>query len=376
MGDLIHLPNRESGNKPTKAEVDARASQTEAFRTEQIRRLRIALDGQPSRKLSPADQKTVAEALHKLLERVGEETKAAVLRAVKISSKHLSHYAIPEGGSPAGLRKKVARYVEIAQAATRLAKLNEGDVLWEVFGQASFWKRATGTPEPAREFEDLAERLRLIMEGVARKHQLTDFFRDVERACVAPAASRECFRQVEKTGQLLTPKEIKIAFEDKWPQEWPIEFYQPSWEAETETGDLLPAYPTVVLGSWWLGDPFSVNVTAEITDVDGSIRAVSGRVQGRYEVELRLCIAPIGKAMEATPALRVHSGATLSPLFNSAAPPPAGTSSSVGVVAADDAAPVLIFPDRSWPKSRIPRLEPRDRTVCHLRDLRRTPRHP
>ncbi len=145
------------------------------------------------------------------------------------------------------------------------------------------------------------------------------------------------------------PEEIKIAFEDKWPQEWPIEFFQPSWEAETETGDLVPAYPTVVLGSWWLGDPFPVSVTAEITDVDGSICAVSGMVQGRYEVELRLCIAPIGKALRATPALRVHLGATLSPLFNSAAPPPAGASSGVGVAAADDAAPILTFPGRSWP---------------------------
>ncbi len=151
MGDLIHLPNRESGSKPTKAELDARASQTEGRRAEHIHRLRNELASQPKRKLSSADQITVAHALHKLLKRVEKEHQvrtAKVLAAAGIgteldSTKHLSQYAIPEGGNPGRLRSNkfgiccgVPGY-RAARGLTRGACLSAGHWVFAGYSQRS-----------------------------------------------------------------------------------------------------------------------------------------------------------------------------------------------------------------------------------------------
>jgi hypothetical protein len=354
MNNVIPFPD--SDQKLTAEQVAMREN---VIRADHVRQLRIALTERPM--MRPADQERVAQALHGLLQRVEQRhgvRKAKVLRQAGIgtngdSTKHLSQYAIPSDLSrdeilrrSKRLRKKTAPYLAIAKAAAKLAALDEDDVLLEVFGQADFGARAGGTREPAPEFEELASRLRYIAEGIARKYDLTAYFHEVERAGVAPSPTGECYERERESGPLAL-EEIEIRFQTAAePYRWPIEFNQPSWEAEIEA---LPAYPSLVLGAWEIGSPFAVSVTAEMTAADGSACQVSGTVQGHYTAELRLCIAPIGKEREATPAVQVRLSPTLSPLHPVA---PAGrherTLEQHGERALTDADPIIIFPEQGW----------------------------
>jgi hypothetical protein len=348
MADIV--PFRASKTKPTPEDLAMRESQSRANRAELARQLRNEL--RPGSKRGPImrreDQIAVAQALYGLLKRVEEHPgipKRAVLIEAGIGNekedptKHLSEYAIPPNLRPEERAKKrlcknAKPYERIAKAAAKLAALDEDEVLLEVFGQADFWTRG-GARKPASEFEELAFRLRFVAEGVAAKHNLTAFFRDVERARVVAAPSRECERRELDGGRLLEPGEIEIEF-FRWPfgfqWPWPIEFNQPSWEAEVEEQAAFPPYPSLVLGTWPLSNAFPVSVVAEMRSTDGNARQVSGTTQGQYVVHLRLCIAPIGKQLRATLVLRVRLGATLSPL------------QLPTWAAQGDEAPMLIFP--------------------------------
>jgi hypothetical protein len=248
MADIVKFPG--SKNPPTPEEAAQRKIEAQAHHAERSRRLRMALKEPP--RMQGDDQITAAEALHGLLERMEQRhgvRKKEVLRGAGIgskedSTKHLSQYAIPQDLTPEEvrmrskrLRKNVRPYLAIAKAAAKLAGLDEDEVLLELFGHAGSWARS-GTREPAPESEKLAERLRFVTAGIARKYELTAFFREVEKAGVAPIPSMKCFER--DTGRPVAMEEIEIEF-IYWSQEWPIEFNQPSWEAETEAGERLPA---------------------------------------------------------------------------------------------------------------------------------------
>jgi hypothetical protein len=343
------------GKKPPQDEA-AQAKNTEAARAEQIHRLRKALGDkdQAGPKLSSADQLTVAHALHGLLQRIKKDhriSQAAVMRKAGISeeehpTKHLSQYAIPPGRNPSRLCVKARPYEKLAKAAATLAHLDEGDVLMEVFGRASFW-RSMGAREATEEFEDLARRLRYIMEAVARKHNLGAFFRDVKKCGgVLHPSTNSCRREEEEKqmGRLLAPEEIEVEFYfgGFGPQRWPIEFYQLTYEATDGNGDHVPVYPSFVLGAWRF--PFTVNIEAQMTDANGSPHPILRPVEGHSSIELRLCIVPTGKDLEAEPALRVQWTVALSPL--SAASAAALDQVEAGVGDTSPCAPLLRF--ESW----------------------------
>jgi len=322
MNNVLPFPNSPGNDrKPSQKDEAAQAKNTEAARAEQIQRLRKALGDkdQAGPKLRPrglkapsADQLTVAHALHGLLQRIETDhriSKADVMRKADISekehpTKHLSQYAIPLGGNPSRLRINARLYEKLAKAAATLAHLDEGDVLMEVFGHASFW-RSKGAREATEEFEDLARRLRYIMEAVARKHNLGAFFRDVKKCGGVLTPSADSWRREQEMGRWLAPDEIEVEFYfGEGPQRWPIEFYQLTYEATDGNGDHVPVYPSFVLGAWRF--PFTVNIEAQMTDANGSPHPILGPVEGHSSIELRLCIVPIGKELEAEQALRVQ----------------------------------------------------------------------
>jgi hypothetical protein len=329
MNNVLQFPNSpDNDRKPSQKDEAARAKNTGAARAEQIQRLRKALGDkdQPGPKLlargqkaPSADQLTVARALHGLLQRIENDhriSKAKVMREAGIgeegdSTKHLSQYAIPPGKTTSRLCIKARPYEKLAKAAARCARLDEGDVLMEVFGKASFW-HSMGAREAAEEFEELARRLRYVMDAVARKHDLGAFFRDVKKCGGVIIPSFDSGSREQVMGRLLTPDEIEVKFYFGdfggiygGPQRWPIEFYQLSYEATDGNGDHVPVYPSLVLGAWRF-KPFRVDISAQMTDANGSLHPTSKTVEGQSTIELRLCIVPWGKSMEATPALRVQ----------------------------------------------------------------------
>jgi hypothetical protein len=359
MGDLIRFPSN-NGAKPT----------TNLSGSAQASRLRKALGPQPGPVLSPTDQKTVAEALHKLLQEIEDKhhiKKAQVMREAGLggegdSTKHLSQYAIPPGANPARLRKKAGRYEKLAKVAAKLARLDESEVLLEVFGQASFWQM-TGTREPEPEFEELANRLRLIMVAVARKHTLTAFFRDVKKGGGVATPNADCWRREVELGRQLAPHEIDVEFHFGHfggPQIWPIEFDQPTCEAEDGNGDHMPVYPSLVLGAWRF-DPFPVTVFSQINDAGESVLPISWVVEGRSTIELRLCIVPIGKNLEATPALRVECTVALSSPGTDASPSPIECGAATTDCPSSAGSPILTFPWQGMP----PLKKGRSRTWGH-----------
>jgi hypothetical protein len=304
-----------SGSKrPTREEV---AAQDRRDREERIIRLREVL-AKNEKMRTEDDRKVVAEALYKLLKRIGIRGETALLAAnigrEHDSSKHLSHYAIPSGLSPEEIKRrrlnvKPEKYARIAEAAARLADLGEGDVLLQVFGQASFWRGVER--EAAPEFVELASRLRFIADGISTKYDLDSFFREVERAGVSPSPTRECVQQdAQKQNWHLIGQQIGIEYSplntpgeiasiDSWLG-WPIELNQFTWLCVSEEAGLyLPAYPSLILAAWKLGDPFPIL----IRNRSEANEAVSA--QGWPAVVLRFCIAPIGNERLATPVLRV-----------------------------------------------------------------------
>jgi len=311
--------------------------------SERTHRLRKALKDYPSQKLTIADRVAVAEALYRLMQRLEGEhgiPKEKVLREARIggegdSTKHMSQYAIRPGSNPDRLRKKVGVYAKLAAEAARLARLDETEVLLEVFNQAGFWQTVI-MRQASAEFVELAQRLRFVMNGVAREQGLMDFFQAVEKGGGILTPRADCWPRKQEASRLLTPQEVAVEFDFAWgPQFWPVEFYQPTEEAEDGNGDHIPVYPSLILGAWRLDNPFPVSVTVEMTAADDSMHTVSGTVNGEHELEMRLCIVPTGKTMEATPALRVQMNTALSPLMT---PSPAS-----------EETPTLTFPWATMP---------------------------
>jgi hypothetical protein len=306
-----------SPKRPTREE---RAAQDHLDRAERVSRLREVLGQNP--KMGGEDQIIVAQALHDLLERIGIPKRKVLdeahIGSLADSTKHLSQYAIPRGLSPEEIQKKrltkkSGPYKRIAEAAARLAGLDEGDTLLEVFGQANFWQHES-VREARPDFEELASRLRFVAERISAKYELTKFFGDVETAGVLPAPTPECVQQSAEN-EYLVGEEIPIGFFPPSPErfdfdgrtidsflEWPIELNQFTWSCESEQGGDLLTYPAVVLGAWTLGSPFPVSLTRNPNQAKTS---ESG--QGWPAVVLRFCIAPIGKDRFATPVLRVDS---------------------------------------------------------------------
>jgi hypothetical protein len=173
MSNVVPLHNSPSNDrKPSQKDEIVRATNT--ARAKQIQRA-LGDTNQAGPRLRSADQEIVAHALYGLLEQIEKDhriSKAEVMREAHLggdgdSTKHLSQYAIPKGGSPKRLRKKAGSYAKLARAAAKLSGLDEDEVLMEVFGQASFWS-SMGAREPAEEYEELATRLRYIMMRLRR----------------------------------------------------------------------------------------------------------------------------------------------------------------------------------------------------------------
>src|ERR1700740_982334 len=176
MTDNNVVPFR-TGKSPTSRQIveQERIAQDHRDREERLSRLREALAKNP--KMGGEDQLVIAHALHDLLDRIERQhliSKANILReagsgAPRDSTTHLSQYAIPRDLPAEEIRRRSARlrkgtrpYEKIARAAARLAGLAEDDLLFEVFGQANFWR--SNVREAAPEFVELARRLRLVAE--------------------------------------------------------------------------------------------------------------------------------------------------------------------------------------------------------------------
>jgi hypothetical protein len=313
--NIVDFPRSE---RPTAGQI---AAQDRRGREERIDQLRSVLG--ENHKMGGEDQITVAQALYDLLDRIERQhriTKAKILREAGKgsegdSTKHLSHYAIPRDlpleeiqRRSARLRKGTEPYKNIARAAARLADLDEGNVLLQVFEQASFW-RGVGR-EAAPGFVELAFRLRFVADGISKKYDLDTFFREVERAGVSPAPTRECIQRNAEDHRLfgeqiaieyypLNPDLTEIFSTDVWLG-WPIELNQLTWLCLSEEGGhYLPAYPSLILGAWKLGNPFPISIRNR-SEAKEPVSA-----QGWPAVVLRFCIAPVGKERSATPVLRI-----------------------------------------------------------------------
>ena len=109
----------------------------------------------------------------------------------------------------------------------------------------------------------------------------------------------------------------------KWFLGWPIEPGQFTWLCNSEVCGDLPAYPTVILGAWKVGNSFPV-----------SVRGRRKLAEGWPFVVLSFCIVPTGKQRSATPVLRVDGR-----LVGAAHAEKQGSSFPVSTVEARRAAP-------------------------------------
>jgi hypothetical protein len=266
-GRTVDFPG---SKEPTVEQV---AAQKRSDRAERISQLRETL--RENQWLGPADQITVAQAVNDLLVWIEKERgirKAKILEAAGIANKNKRDYAIPRDlpseeieRLSRRLKKRTEPYKKIVEAAARVVPdLDEGDLLLDVFGQANI--RLTSGHGPDDGFEELAFRLRFVANGISAEYKLTEFFREVERAGVSPSPTRECFQQdAQKQNWHLFGEQIGIEYSslntpgelesmDVWLG-WPIELNQLTWLCLSEEGELyLPAYPSLILGAWVLGD--------------------------------------------------------------------------------------------------------------------------
>ncbi len=259
-----------------------RTEQSKKSRLERGQSLRNALDAVGSTKLSLEDRKAVATALRRLLDRVEKQfqiSKASVLEKANIggagsSTKYLSYHAILPGKNADSLRKKVQGYVKIAKKAAELAVLDETKVLLEVFGQASFWQ-SSNARETEPKFHELADRLKTVLNAISTKRNLARFFREVANGGGVLTPCLGSYQSDQGTAETV----IEFYFGDR--QAWPIEFYQATWEVEDGDGYHIPAYPSLILGTWALDRPFEVNVSANLAVEAGQTIRVAGKVRGQ-----------------------------------------------------------------------------------------------
>ena len=316
MGEVVRL----TGAGGQASEAEARAQSMARFEAlERVLRDR-PLMGRP-------DQLRAAEALWRLLHRaeLRNVRKAQVLRAAGVgaegdSTKHLSQYAVdpawPEARKGrARLNKRPHKYREIAEAAAKLAGWDARAAVLEVFNETTLAGPRPGQ-EATPEYEALARTLREITGSVAAKHRLQEYFRTVARS---KPALRVLNGDEETAKHRLEPEEIELYFDERSEiLPWPISFDYESWDRQHHDCEgTVPPYPTVVLGSWQIGDEFEVRVESDecLRDGERGPSPVGGITSGSYFVELRFCVVPVGLDMQPMGALRVATSVRLENIY-------------------------------------------------------------
>lgn len=280
------------------------------------------------------DQLAVAENLWRVLERVeaGGTKKASVLREAGIgsfgdSTKHLGHYAVnpawpEERKNKARLNKKVKTYLNIIDAAVKLAGLDPDETLLDVFSSTSMNSPGSGR-QAAPEYEELARTLRDIAEAIATKHGLMEYFQKVARERLVLVVQNDlnaddiAERVADGQKPNLEPDEIELGFEEhRWSSlYWPIAFYEATREHEEfDDQRYLSPYPAVILGSWLIGDRFPVKVESDDRPAKGEHGPFEGITWGHNIMELRFCIIPVGQEMRPEAALRIRTSVLVNSL--------------------------------------------------------------
>ena len=318
MGDVVGFPNPDRG----RAHDDAAAREQ---RRERAKAIREQINRRP--KMSRVEQQWVAEALWRLLDRtqIRGVSKATVLRSAGIgskgdSTKHLAQYAInpawpQERKDRARLTKNPAPYGKIADAAADLAGWDPDQTLVELFGGTSL-VAGSGIRAATPDCEMLAQTLRDVADAVAIKHDLKSLFQKISRAkaLLLPLNEEVC----GIGGMPLNPEEIDLGFcRSGSLMDWPVVFRESSSEPDTvvDFGG-VPPYPALVLGHWPVGDFFPVRIESDEMprSNEPGPSPFSETTVGQYDVELRLCIVPIGPEMQPECALRVAITCGILPL--------------------------------------------------------------
>ncbi len=312
MSNIIDFQsNRRDQNRST--------AENQAHQAARLGAMKAALAA--NRPMAPSDQKTVAEAIWRLLDRLKGQgvSKAETLQKAGVSgegdsTKHLGQFALnpdqpKESRNVSRLNKKPRVYKDIVNAAAQLTGADADTLLIEVFGATSL---ATShiIRSTAPEFDELAQRLCDIVDAVASKHDLKTYFHDVLRAGVQLRVSNE---DDETEKKWLEPDEIEVLFEPGLCSklEWPLDFYQTNYDFQQyDSSGTVPVYPTIFLGDWMFEEDYRFQSDNKEED-DSAEPAPLGNgeaVEGTWSVELRLCIIPIGRDLRPTAAFRVTVG--------------------------------------------------------------------
>ncbi len=274
-----------------------------------------------NRPMAPSDQKTVAEAIWRLLDRLKGQgvSKAETLQKAGVSgegdsTKHLGQFALnpdqpKESRNVSRLNKKPRVYKNIVNAAAQLTGADADMLLIEVFGATSLVTSHI-IRSAAPEFDELAQRLCDIVDAVASKHDLKTYFHDVLRAGVQLRVSNEDDETEKKP---LAADEIEISFKPGyWTEyEWPLAFFEKTNDfRHHDICQNVPAYPSIFLGDWMFEEDCRFQADNKEQDYsDEPVRLGAGEaVDGMWSVELRLCIIPTGQDLRPTPSFRVTVG--------------------------------------------------------------------
>lgn len=286
--------------------------------------LKKNLEDRRSRSMSRRDQEAVAIGVWHLLNRLEDRSisKALVLREAGIgndtdSTKHLGQYALDpnrttEDRASLRLRKKPGAYLKIVETAARLGGWDRDELLLEVFSKTSL-SVSEGGRVAAPEFEDLAQTLNAIADAISTKHCLQSYFRAVARdsLCLTVATIE---REAGEGGRGLDEFELEFS-RHEGGVDWPIEFRAESDDAcKHDCWGRLPAYPSILLGAWQIGEDFPVEIESDEQPRNGEFGPFAGRTKGYYQAELRFCIVPIGPDLRPEAALRINVCASVYPL--------------------------------------------------------------
>ena len=107
-----------------------------------------------------------------------------------------------------------------------------------------------------------------------------------------------------------------------FPHDWPITFYKYNNDCRHhDQSETIPPYPSVILGIWRVEESVLFHYDYEddySPEGDLNPPCSRGTVDGEIEIELRLCIIPVGVELRAEAALRVTISVDLSiPILNS-----------------------------------------------------------
>lgn len=322
MGEVIHMPTPDNRNaargrdgRPNGDASSSVAAQVEAQREDQRQRSRdLQAKLEKNAVLPHADQLEIATNVWRVMERAqsqGRTTKAKIMREAGIggsddSTKHLSQFAVnpqwPElRRKNARLNKKPRPYLNLVEAAAKLAGWDPDETVFEVFSEISLARVGPARlPNPA--FEDLAKRLRDIGESVAVKHQLQTYFRSLSILKPDLGLRSDLVAKIETESVSKSTglwEFLEFSNRPDVNQEFPIPLSKKSFECYHDNNASVPPYPTVVLGQWAVGCRFPVRILSKswIDDSVGSDFKLRGVTEGKIQVEVRLCIVPHGPDM-------------------------------------------------------------------------------